>query len=57
MTMTESRQVRRARERRKAKTDLKTYPLQAQGGGPTTMLIHKNRRHRDDGNDYFKSVR
>lgn len=49
----ESRQVRRARERRNKKIDVATYPLKAQGGGPSRELIHRNRRHRGDGKDYF----
>lgn len=50
----ESRQVRRANERRKAKMKyLAIYPVAAQKGGPSTALIHRNRKHRDDGRDYF----
>jgi hypothetical protein len=50
----ESRQVRRARERQAEKERSPKYPHGAQRGGPSKMLIHKNRRHRDDGLDYFK---
>lgn len=49
----ESRQVRRARERREAKMEKRTYPRRAQKGGPSRARIHRNRKHRDDGADYF----
>lgn len=49
----ESRQVRRARERREFKESKQAYPRRSQRGGATTSLIHKNRRHRGDGHDYF----
>lgn len=52
--MKESRQVHRARARRNEKMSRDGYPLRAQKGGPSNMLIHRNRRHRDDGFDYFK---
>ena len=54
MSMAQSRQVRRATERRERKEARSTYPLAAQRGGPSRMLIHRNRRHREDGADYFK---
>jgi hypothetical protein len=50
----ESRQMRRERERRNKKMESQSYPRKAQNGGPSRMLIHRNRRHRDDGFDYFK---
>lgn len=50
----ESRQVRRASERQALKQRSPKYPHRAQKGGPSKMLIHKNRRHREDGLDYFK---
>jgi hypothetical protein len=53
MTKTESRQVRRAAARRNRKMVQPKYPLKAQWGGPSEMLIHRNRRHRDDDQDYF----
>ena len=49
----DSRQVRRARERRKRKMDLATYPLKAQKGGPLRGPIRRNRRLRGDRLDYF----
>jgi hypothetical protein len=53
----ESRQVHRARRRQRIKAARPNYPHKAQKGGPSKMLIHKNRRHRDDGFDYFKTAR
>lgn len=52
----ETRQVIRARERREAKESSKMYPHKAQKGGPTRARIHKNRKHRSDGEDYFVST-
>lgn len=52
----ESRQVRRARERRERKMERPSYPHGAQKGGPSKSMIHRNRRHREDGRDYFKGV-
>jgi len=52
--MTESRQVRRALERQKAKARKRRHALPALKGGPSIMLIHRNRKHREDGQDYFK---
>lgn len=49
----ESRQVRRAKERRHQKFLRPKYPRDAQRGGPSTALVHRNRKHRDDGKDYF----
>lgn len=49
-----SRQVRRANERRQAKEARPKYPRLSQRDGTSKMLIHRNRRHRDDGRDYFK---
>jgi len=49
----ESRQVRRARERRKAKFNFRTYPMAAQRDGSFTGFVRKNRKLRRDGNDHF----
>ena len=47
--------IRRARERAEAKAKRPKYPAKAQKGGPSIVLIHKNRRHRGDDLDYFKA--
>jgi hypothetical protein len=52
--MTESRQVRRAKERRQKKRRRLKYPMQK--GGPSIMKIHRNRKHRGDGQDYFETA-
>lgn len=49
----ESRQVRRRLEQLAIKLNSPMYPLHAQRGGPSVSLIHRNRRHREDGRDYF----
>jgi uncharacterized protein YllA (UPF0747 family) len=58
-----SRQVRRAFERKMAKAKRLThtikrsvnrYPVKAQKGGPSKLLIHRNRAHRSDKYDYFR---
>lgn len=49
----DSRQVRRARERRQAKFNFRTYPMKAQRGGPSTQMIRTNRKFRGDHLDYF----
>lgn len=50
--MTESRQVRRARERSAKKQQGSKYPHKAQRLRYETK-IHRNRKHRDDLQDYF----
>lgn len=49
----ESRQVRRAIERRSEKMQRPKYPHRAQKGGPSTVRIRRNRRYRRDGNDFI----
>ena len=53
VVVVESRQVRRAKVRQAEKYASPKYPMRAQKDLCSKMKIHKNRRDRNDGHDYF----